>query len=163
MNLDNGMSYLDPVLDFGNAYAAGDQIGAGAYEVTNVLHDRDGMCFIESLTVEDATKQHAKLNILFFSAAPTVASANNAALDISAAEMKAKFIGHVSILDTDYVDLATGSYATLRAVALPLYNSVRTGGQANPKLSVWVAVQAQGAATYVAATDLRIKFSPFRA
>jgi hypothetical protein len=164
MKLDNGMDYFDPVLDANNAYADGDHIGTSlaVSEITNVLHDCDAMHFIESLTVEDALKVHGKFNVLFFSAAPTVTSNNNAALAISAAEMKAKFIGHVAIVDTDYVDLSVGSYATIRNVGLPLWNSTRTGVQANPKLSIWAILQSKGSTTWTGASNLRVKFSTIR-
>lgn len=163
MKFNNGYSYFEPVLDANNAYADGDQVGTGVSTVTGAVHNRDGLCFIESIILTDALKVHGKFNILFFSASPTVTSSNNGALAISAAEMKAKFIGHAAILDTDWVDLNVGSYATKTAVALPLYNPARTGAEVSLSLPVYAIVQAKGAVTWTSAGDLRIAFSSIRA
>lgn len=150
------------MLDANNAYADGDQIGTGASEIANVLHDRDGMAFIESMMIADSLKVHGKFNVLFFSGNPTVTSSNNGALAISAAEMKAKFIGHIAIVDTDYIDLNVGSYVTKYGVGLPLYNGTRRGGEPSKRNSIWAITQAKGAITWTSASDLRIIFSPIR-
>ena len=102
---------------------------------------------LQEVRVFDAAVQSAAFDILFFDALPTVASADNAAIDITDAEMLAKCIGHVSILAADYCILANSSIATKRVekVLIPA-----SGAQA-----LWAVLVARGTPTY-AADSLKI-------
>ena len=135
-------------------YAAGDQLGS-LFELVNALDDSSGTGGILSVTVIDKAKQKAALNILFFSAKPTVVSADNAALDISDAEMADKFIGRVVVEAADYSDLANCSIATVTQVAL-LLNAVKDQNNLEGK-NLWAILQSAGAPTYTSTSDLVLK------
>lgn len=95
-----------PTLDT-NAYASGDHMGtlmtlSGA--LTGVL---------ESLVVLDKGKQSKGFTVYLFSAAPTIASADNAALDITDAEME-KCLGSFPVVTADYDAVANSSVASVK-------------------------------------------------
>jgi hypothetical protein len=78
--------------------------------LTGAAKTTGGIARLQSIAVLDKVKQSQSFDILFFNASPTVASADNAAIDIVVAEM-AKCVGKVTIATTDYVALATPSLA----------------------------------------------------
>lgn len=140
---------VTPALDT-SAYAAADQMGAvntitdcGAY--TKNLE-------LVGLTVIDKDKEKGAFDILFFRASPTVASSDNAALNITDAQMATNFIGHVSILATDYVDISASSIATLPASRLGLRLEMDSD-------DLYCLLRAASAPTYTAASDLVIKLA----
>jgi hypothetical protein len=113
---------------------------------------------LQSVAVVDAAKTKTTFDILFFAAPPTIASTNNAALNIADAEMLDKFIGKVSILTADYVDISGSSFATVSPV-LFLHNRAELL-KLDPSISrtsVWVVLLAKGAGTYGTAGDLNFK------
>lgn len=136
------------------AYASGDQLGV-LFELQNALDDSSGTGGILSLTVIDKAKQKAAIDLLLFSAKPAVASSDNAALDISDAEMADKFIGKVSVAASDYSDLANCSIASLTQVAL-LLNAVKDQNNLGGR-SLWAILQCRGTPTYTSTSDLVLK------
>lgn len=109
------------------------------------------------VAVVDTAKVKTAFDLLLFNALPTVASAVNAALDITAAEMRAKFVGKVSVAAADFADLSAVSIASENNLQLLLQ-------VANPALvgsgevkSLWgVLVCRSGTPTY-GATGLQLQ------
>lgn len=133
-----------------NIYAIGDQVGP-AVEIPNAVDDSGGTGTIRTVTVIDAAKQKSALDLLLFNSAPTIASSDNAALDISDSEMVAKCIGRLKVVAGDYTDLANNSVGLIRSLG----HLVKA---ANGSRSLWVVVQSRGIPLYTAATDLTLKF-----
>lgn len=130
-------------------YAIGDQMGAVntldfAFDIGN------DSAQVLSATVIDKAKRKGKFDILLFNEAPAVVSVDNAALNISGAEMAAKFLGRISIIDTDYSDLSGCSIASVLAVGLGLE------GITSAK-EIHAVVQSMDTKTYASAGDLIIK------
>lgn len=125
-----------------SAYASGDQI--------DVEKAMDGACnagspaILRSLTVIDKAKQKSDLDILFFDADPTNAVADQAAADISDAEMADKAIGVVSIAAANYKDLNASSIATVSP-------GLMVSG------TVYALVVCRGTPTYTGTSDLVLK------
>jgi len=134
------------------AYAAGDQIGlAGASTLTGVPQDSSGFATLWGVTVIDYKKQSAALDIWFFNAAPTVASSDNAAVDVSQSELSTKFIGAVKVPAANYTTSgANASVASVANVGLPL--------KATSNSKLYALVVSQGTPTYGSgASSLEIK------
>jgi hypothetical protein len=96
------------------AYASGDRLGS-IVTLTNVTKNTGGISRLVGLTVLDKEVQSQAFDILFFNASPTVASADNAAIDITDAEM-AKCVGRVTVGTANYVATASNSVATVNDI-----------------------------------------------
>lgn len=146
---------ITPTVDT-NIYASGDQIGV-ANELPNMC-DSSGSdtLTIQDVIVLDKAKQKAAFDILFFNDSPTLASADNAALSITDAEMAAKFIGRVSVAAADYKDTASNSDMTRTNIGL-LVKGAGAG-----RRSLWCVLQSQGTPTYTSASDLVIRIGAFQ-
>lgn len=117
---------VTPVLDT-NAYATGDRLGSiqtlsGVFRRINRSFDSNsalakdaptqcGKVELKSITLIDVDLQSADIDLLFFDALPTVASADNAAISIADAELVEKCIGAYSLNGT-YVALAANAVLT---------------------------------------------------
>lgn len=138
---------VTPTVDT-SAYASGDQVGATL--TLNGAAPGDGTgTFLRKLTVVDKAKQKSALTVWLFDEAPTVASADQAAADVSDAELVDKALGCVSVAAADYKDLANGSVATV-ALDLP-FKPVGSS-------SLYALIVSGGTPTYAAASDLVLKF-----
>lgn len=129
-----------------SAYAPGDQIGVEK-ELTGACNAGDPAT-LKSVTVIDKAKQKSDLDILIFDADPTNAVADNAAADISDAEMVDKAIGIVSIVAANYKDLANSSIA-----------SVLSGMMVKPDTNLYALVICRGTPTYIGPSDLVLKLA----
>src|SRR5688500_7837809 len=89
------------------AYTAADQVGG-----IQTIDFGQPVSRLKTVSIVDKAKQKAEMIILFFKELPTVASSNNAALDISDAEMAAKFIAKVTVAAADYTDISASSAGT---------------------------------------------------
>ena len=154
---------VTPTLDT-SAYASGDRLGSihtisGAFRnidrsfdpvtsTDSVNKKKQGHVILQSITVIDQAKQSQPMTIMFFNSSPTVASADNAAIDISDAEMIAKCIGVVSF-DATYLALAANSVATKTNIGLLLEQSASATDQ-----NIYAVVVIGGAATYTASSLL---------
>lgn len=156
-----------PTLDT-SAYASGDRLGTvhtisngfrKIYRTTldpvtptsSIQQLQSGKVILQSITIIDQAKQSQPIDIMFFSSSPTVASADNAAIDISDAEMDAKCIGVVSF-DASYVALAANSVASKTNIGLLLKQSASSTDN-----HIYAVCVIRGAATY-AASSLRFKY-----
>jgi hypothetical protein len=130
------------------AYSSGDLVGAPIETGEMMLND-GGQALLTSLTVLDKAAQGAALDIWFFREEPTMANADNAAFDLTDANLE-KAIGHVKVVAGDYSAGSSGSMACVRNINLLLQSVAK-------KRSVWVAVASRGTPTY-ASLDLILKF-----
>jgi hypothetical protein len=136
-----------PTLDT-NIYASGDRVGT-VMEFSNAMDDSSGTGTIVSVTVLDKAGQGSALSLLLFNDLPTVASADNAAIDISDAEM-AKCVGVIPIASGDYVTTASNSIATVRGVNL-LVQSAKSANSLTGK-SLFGVLKSGGTPTYAASS-----------
>jgi hypothetical protein len=140
---------VTPTLDT-NAFATGDQIGSTYMTITGAAPGKGAGTILSGLVITDGAAQGVALDLFFFDAAPTVASSENAAANVSAAEMADKCIGHVSIATTDYKALSANTTACLRDLAMSLKPA--QGSQ-----DLYCLIVSRGAPTY-GATSLTFKF-----
>lgn len=146
---------VTPTLDTG-AYADGDHMGA-IFEIENAVAVNKGHALWCSLVALDKAGQSKAFDVYLFNEQPTIASADNAAIDISDVEME-KFIGMFSVEESDYGSLAGCSVAYQKDFAIPLMNNVSKIRSTNlSQRSVWGVLIARGAPTY-AADSLVLKF-----
>lgn len=134
-------------------YASGDQLGS-LVELTNVVDDSGGTGVITSVVVIDQAKQSSAMSLLLFKDKPTVASADNAALNISDAEMVAKCLGHVAVASGDYAGLSASSVGTVKNVQL-VVTPLKSGDNRNGT-SLWGILMSGGTPTYASTTDLKL-------
>lgn len=130
-----------PTLDT-NAYADGDHMGT-VMTISGAAEDLKGPCHLRNVVVVDGAKQSGAMTLLFFSESPTVASSDNAALDITDAEMAAKFIGSVSIAAADHITINASSFAV---------NTVDLLLKSEDTSQIFAILRADGAQTYTASS-----------
>lgn len=132
------------------AYGDADRLGS-IMTLANAFAAGKGTVELSSITVLDKAKQKAAIDVLFFSELPTVASADNAALSITDAEM-AKYIGRVAIPAAGYEDTGDNSDTTVRNIGLLMQAAAGS-------TSLYAILQSQGTPTYTSTSDLTLKFS----
>ena len=127
------------------AYAAADLVGTiqtlavGGEHVT-----------LKTLTCLDKGDQAAELKVHFFSSLPTIASADNAKLDITDAEAE-KYVGTVVVGNTAYdMDATNNQSASETGLSLDIDT---TDG------NVYAIVQAVGTPTYGSTSALVFKYA----
>jgi hypothetical protein len=137
-----------PVLDT-SAYASGDRLGA-VFAIPGACRRENLDVMLVDVQVLDKAKQSTAIDIMFFKGSPTIASADNAAIDITDTEME-KCIGGVSILAADFKAMANSSYANPDP-----FNKMLSPGE-NVTTLYGQLVCRSGTPTY-AASSLVIKF-----
>lgn len=157
-----------PTISTTPAYTSGDQIG-GIIELTNVFREFyrafeprpqgdggqtkwAGKATLKSISVVDISAQSANFDFYFFNQLPTVASSDNAALNIADAQiLKCQHV--YSFAPTAYSATSANSVASVGAIDLVI-------GQDSSALldSVWVVAQIKSTATYTTTTALQFKF-----
>jgi len=101
---------------------------------------------INAITIADAANQKAPMSVIFFESNPGGTYTDDAALDITDADLKL-VIGAVSITADDYVEFADNAVATVTGIGLPVIT--RDSG-------LYCVVKMEGAATYAAVTDVQL-------
>lgn len=144
-----------PTLDT-SAYASGDRMGT-VMTLTGVFDVPSGAAELTSVTIIDQAGQSAALDILFFTASPTVASADNAAIDISDAEMLAKCVGSVTFAASDYKATASNSVGTLKNIGLVLQGARNSATTISDSQNLYALLVSRGSPTY-AASSLKLLF-----
>ena len=132
-------------------YAANDRLGS-IVELTNAMDNSSGTGTIMSIAVVDKASQSAAFDVMFFDDLPTVASADNAALSITDAEMAAKFVGAVRVAAADYIILAANHAATVKNVGL-VVSAMKSETNSTGK-SLFMLLRSAGTPTYTSTTDL---------
>lgn len=137
---------VTPTLDT-SAYAAGDRLGS----IMTITAGNNGShpVTLMDLKVLDKADQGAAFDIMFFNALPTVASADNAAISITATEME-KYLGHVSITADLYADFGPTKGAVKSLIGLGLKPANQDG-------IVYALCVSRGTPTY-AASSLVLQF-----
>ena len=132
-----------------SAYAVDDQLGS--VQTLSFGSADKSLVTMLSISVLDKAKQGAPITIFFFNALPTITSSDNAALDISDAEMD-KCVGHKNITGNDYVTTQSNSIAT---VGLNSAISLRSS-TAN---ALYAVVKSNGTPTYASTSDLKFIYT----
>jgi hypothetical protein len=151
MVLDKKAFYLTatPTIDTA-IYASGDRLGS-LMTLSNVADETSGIVVLKSLIITDQAAQTAGIDVLFFDSAPTIASADNAALNITDAEMTARFIGRVVVATGDFTALSANSVAVKANIELMMRPLLGTR-------DLYCLLQSRGTPTYGATTALTVKF-----
>jgi hypothetical protein len=137
---------VTPVLDT-SAYASGDQLGS-LMTLSGAVPASGAGAILRAVSIVDKAKQSAALKVLLFDASPTIVSVDNAAADISDAELADKCLGAVAVAAADYVALNANSVATVQAT-LPV--------KPNASSTLYALLVSAGSPTY-AASDLVLRF-----
>ena len=130
-----------------NVYADHDQIGS-LLTISDAFSGTSKKGVIVSVSVLDKSSQSSALTVHFFDASPTVASSDNAALNITDAELADKHIGKVEIAATDYQALSASSVATVDNAGVVISSKSK---------NLYLIVESAGTPTYTSATDLVLK------
>lgn len=140
---------VTPTLDT-NAYTSGDRLGS-IMTLDGVTEGGAQITKLATIVIVDGDKQSQALDILFFDELPTVASADNAAIDITDAQMTDKCVGYVAVAAADFKALANSSVAVLKDVNLYLKPAVAAEGK------LYALMVTRGTPTHTAA-GLVLKF-----
>ena len=109
-----------------------------------LLRSQTGTGVLQSISVQDLSKQNGALDIVFFDSNPTATTfTDNTALDIADADLP-KVIGSVSITSSDYASFSDNSVATKVNIGLVLKSYSTTDNY------IWIALVSRDAKTYVA-------------
>lgn len=136
-----------PTVSTSPAYSAGDNVG-GKITLTNALIKSSYAGRIKTITLSDASKQSAVIQVTFFNADPTTATlTDNSAQTIPVAEL-VKVIGTVSIEAANYSAYSASSCATIDCdLAVKLVT---------PSQTIYAALSTDGTPTYATTTALTL-------
>jgi hypothetical protein len=140
---------LTPTIDTG-AYADGDTLFDAAAVAMARVSGRP--VTLQSVAVTDKDDEGATIDLFFFDSSVTFGTIN-AAPSISDADAL-KYLGHVRISSTDYLDVGGAKVACVKGIGLVLEPS----GSAN----IYVAGVIREIKTYTAATDLQFRFGVYQ-
>jgi hypothetical protein len=131
------------------AYTANDVVG-GKLTLTDALRVSGGTGILQSLCIIDKGNQKAALEILIFDSNPSSGTyTDNGAFSWNATD-GAKLIRRISVLASDYTTFGTAAIADLS-----------TGGKvlkASGSKNLYAVIVTTGTPTYVATTDLIVRF-----
>lgn len=128
----------------GALYSSGATLGTTAPISCELLRGQTGTGVLQSIVIQDLSKQNGAIDVLFFDDAPSSTTfTNNVALTINDADIP-KLIGSISLTSSDYASFADNSIATKSNLGLTLKsrNSVPS--------KIWVALVSRDTKTYVA-------------
>lgn len=144
---------VTPTVSASSAYEAGDQVG-GIQTLTDAVPQDTKTGALLNITVIDEAAQSAALVIYFFDELPTVASSDNAALNITDAEVTDKCIGQITIAAADYDAISGSSIACVPASSSGIiFKSQESGG------NIYAVVKTTGTPTYGGTDDLTFKYA----
>jgi len=138
---------VTPTISSSPAYSSGDQIG-GIQTLTGAMIN-GGTGTLMSVVVLDKAAQKSALNIWFFKNQPTMASTDNAAFDITDANLVlAEPLGFVSIAAADYVDSSSNAVGQASLADAIMVQSAASDG------TIYAVVESAGTPTYGSTSDL---------
>jgi hypothetical protein len=150
---------VTPTISTSPAYTSGDQIG-GIMTLTDVIRqDKSGgfgTSELVGVTILDKALQSAAMSIWLFNQSPTLASSDNAAFNISDANLVLQCIGVVSV-GTAYSASAANSVSSTQN----LNKIVQIPYTATSPTNVYAVAVIGAAATYTTTTDLQFQFEFF--
>lgn len=149
---------VTPTISTSPAYTSGDQIG-GIMTIANAVREDTnallGVSQLVDVTILDADKQNAAMDIWLFNTSPTVTSTDNAAFAMTAANQAAQCIGFVSV-GASYSGAAAVSCASTtnlgKIVQIP--STLTT-----PSSSLFAIAIVRATPTYTTTTSLQFQFS----
>lgn len=151
-------SSVTPVIST-SAYTAQDQVG-GVQTLTNVIRQDSnlgyGTAMLTNVKIVDKAKQSAALEIWFFQNSPTMAGSDNAAFDLTDANLVlAGYLGHVVIAATDY------STSTSNAVAIIKNQNIEIDvpSTSTTPSSIYACMKTTGTPTYGSTSDLILTYT----
>lgn len=140
---------VTPTVDTGGAYTSGDRCGS-LMTLSNVVDENGAGVMLESiLIISKVVITSPNFYVMFFNDTPTIASADNAAIDVSDAEMAAKFIGLVTV---------TSSKALASGCILENVNTMRALECADGSKDLYALAVVEAAPTFTSTTDLVFRF-----
>jgi hypothetical protein len=157
-----GSSYVvavTPTVSANAAYTANDQVG-GIQTLTNAIRpERDDHVgsFLTDLVVVDSDGQGAAIDIFFFNSLPTVASTDNAAISITAAQLQDKCLGSVTVATGDYVACGSIKVATVKNVGLRCVSASSSDPQT--QCNIYAVACTRGTPTYTTTSAVTFKYS----
>lgn len=142
---------ITPTLDT-NVFANLDQIST-AQRIPGACRGVGATSTLSKIVIVDEAAQSAQLTLHFYNASPTIASSENAALNVSDAENKAKHLGSVVVYTGHYSAFSANSVATVKSpdCALDVVSNSTDG-------DIYFVIQSNGTPTY-GASSLTFKFS----
>lgn len=123
------------------AYTSGYVIGS-VVTLNDFSRGNNGTGIIQSIIIQDLSKQSAALDVIFFDALPTGTYTNNTECDIADADIT-KIIAIKNIVAADYVSFKDNSAACLSGLAIPYQTTVDSN-------KIYVLFVTRGTPTYVA-------------
>lgn len=147
---------ITPVVQIAGAYVANEVVG-GIQTLAAAMRVAGGRGMLESLMVFDHANQKAALNIFLFDQLPVGTYADHVAFTMGAADGP-KCLGVAQVAAADYLTVGSFAYATLGAGSGRVWQALmlKALGAADPNL--YAVIQTTGTPTYVAATDLQLRF-----
>lgn len=144
---------VTPTVSTSPAYTANDQVG-GIQTITLGDSSEQKLATLLSVSVVDKGKQSAALTIFFFTQLPTIASSDNAAFDLTDANML-YYAFHINIGSTDYASSASNSAASLTMSSVAKA-AMATG---NGATALYAVAMTTGTPTYASTTDLQFTYT----
>lgn len=137
-----------PTLDT-SAYAANDRLGSLMTLMDNAIMPGK-IYLLDELLIVDGALQSQAIDVLIFDSLPTIASADNAAIDFTDAQAL-KLLGSISVLAASYKATASNSYV------LASNQGIFVSPQSSTMALYAQAVCRSGTPTY-AANSLQFRF-----
>ena len=123
--------------------------------MTGVCLSRGSVSILYSLTVIDKAKQNVELDLFFFDQLPTIASSDNAAFDLTDANMALSCVGVVNVPSSAYKNSSSNSCASVLNVGL----AIKCGSTDVTKAGdLYVVAVTRGTPTYASTSDLVFKY-----
>ena len=134
-------------------YTANDCVGGG-FAIPGAVRVNAGTGVLQSITLQDLSAKNAAMEIFLFKATSLTTYTDNAALDISDADL-GNCIGWAEITASDYKSLSDNSVACVRNLGLPIKSSPATK-------SLYCVMRTTGTPTYLGTVDLKLTFGILR-
>lgn len=146
---------VTPTLDT-SAYAANDRLGS-IMTLTNVILNPGGLVELEDVLIVDGATQSQAIDVIIFDSLPTIASADNAAIDFTDAQAL-KIVGSVSVAAASYKATASNSYVQAGNLGIMMRAALPDSPQGSPSNNLYaILVCRSGTPTY-AASSLQVRF-----
>lgn len=154
---------ITPTLQIAGAYVANEVVG-GIQTLANAMRVPNGRGLFESLMVFDHANQKAAFNIFLFDQLPVGTYADHVAFTMGATDGP-KCLGVAQVAAADYITVGSFAYATLGAGSGRVWQAlmlkaigITGGGSVKNDPNLYAVLQTTGTPTYVAATDLQLRF-----
>lgn len=157
---------VTPTITANSAYVSGNQLG-GIMQITDVIRQDSNMKLGQSelvgVTILDSNKQDVQIDVWFFKVSPTLASADHAAFNITAANQALQCIGSVKLGVFPGTTTSNYSDATVCSNSSnPNLNDLfQVDFAAAASTSVFAVAIVRGTPTYTTTSALKFQFKFF--